>query len=295
MLTTVSNVLTQARARDLIALTKPRLSTLVMVTAGGGIWLAPGELGWARAWLSIVATALLVAAANSLNCYLERDTDALMRRTHNRPLPSGRLDPRFALLMGWGMAPAALLALGWAANPLTALLGAVAFFSYVFVYTPMKRISPLALFVGAVPGAMPPLMGYTAVTGFIDFDGLVLFGLLFTWQLPHFLAISYYLKEDYARGGLLMFCGEYGESVTKAAIVITTVLLVKVSLIPAMNGMAGLTYGVIAGGLGAALLALSLAGLSPSAGAKWARRMFLGSTLHLTLLFAALMAVGSWK
>src|SRR5439155_3385439 len=142
-------------------------------------------------------TALVVGAANALNCYLERESDALMRRTRDRPLPAGRVEPWVALALGVGVASTSIPLLGWATNALTALLALVALVTYVGVYTPMKQRSGLALFVGAVPGAIPPLMGWTAVTGRLETGGLALFAILFCWQLPHFLAISIYLADDY--------------------------------------------------------------------------------------------------
>jgi heme o synthase len=183
----------------------------VICTAAGGMWLAPGPRDAVRAVALLLGTTLVVGAANALNNWLERDVDARMRRTRDRPLPAGRLHPRVALALGLGLPAVALPALGWFTNGLTATLAALALFSYVVVYTPLKQRSPLALVVGAVPGAIPPLMGWTAVTGRLDAGGLALFAVLFCWQLPHFLAVSIYLQDDYARGGLRVFALEHGE------------------------------------------------------------------------------------
>jgi heme o synthase len=276
------------RLRDVLALGKPRLSSLVMVTAGGGVYLAPGALtGW-RIVVTLVATAVLVGAANALNCYAERDIDAVMLRTRTRPLPARRLEPWVALAVGWGGAALALPALWLAANALTALLGALAFFLYVFVYTPMKRVSPAALFVGAVPGAMPPLMGWTAVCGHIDAGGLALFAILFFWQLPHFLAIALYLKDDYARVRLRICSLLWSERTMRGAILGTSILMVPVSLAPAWLGMTNRPYGYAAIGLGVLLAALSFLPRGEDV-SRWARTVFLASTGYLTLLFAALM------
>jgi len=275
-----------ALAKDLLLLAKPRLSGLVMLTSAGGMWLAPGRIGAARAILTVVATAAVVGAANALNCYLERDVDARMRRTRDRPLPAGRVDPYLALALGLAVPAFAIPVLALSASRLSALLALAALAIYVLVYTPMKQRSTLALFVGAVPGAIPPLLGWASVTGRIDAGGLALFALLFAWQLPHFLAISIYLREDYARGGLQVFSIIHGERRTRQWIVAFTALLVPVSLLLVPLGVAGVGYGVAAAALGAGLLAYAIAGLRRD-GAAWARSFFLGTLLHLTAPFVA--------
>jgi protoheme IX farnesyltransferase len=235
----------------------------------------------------------VVAAANALNNFLERDVDALMRRTRDRPLPAGRLDPSVALAVGLLLPSIALPALALFTNGLTASLAAVALFTYVVLYTPLKQRSSLALLVGAVPGAIPPLMGWTAVTGRLDAGGLALFALLFCWQLPHFLAISMYLKEDYARGGLRVFALVHGDRAARAWAAAATLVLVPVSLTLLPLGLAGPVYGVAAVLLGGALAAYGLSGLrQQGAGRRWARHFFLLTLVYLTLLFAALLAGG---
>lgn len=281
-----------ARARDVLLLAKPRLTGLVVLTSAGGLALAPGRIGAARAVVAIAGTAAVVGAANALNNYLERDVDARMRRTRDRPLPSGRVEPFVALALGVLVPSLALPALAIAANPLTALLAFVGLAAYVGVYTPMKRRSTAALFVGAVPGAIPPLMGWTAVTGTLDAGGLALFALLFAWQLPHFLAISIYLADDYARGGLKVFALVHGERRTRAWIAATTIVLVPVSLVLLPLGVAGLAYGAIAAALGVALAAWAALGLRRT-GARSARDFFLATLAYLTLLFASLFSLGS--
>ena len=279
-----------AVARDVVALAKPRLATLVVCTAAGGMWLAPGRRDALRAAALLLGTALVVGAANALNCWLERDVDGRMRRTWDRPLPAGRLDPRVALALGLGLPAVALPALGWFTNGLTATLAALALFTYVVVYTPLKQRSPLALFVGAVPGAIPPLMGWTAVTGTLDAGGLALFALLFAWQLPHFLAVSVYLQEDYARGGLRVFALVHGQRAAVLATAATTALLVPVALAPVPLGLAGPGYGVAATLLGGGLTAHALTGLRATVPVRWARSFFLSTLVYLTLLLAALFA-----
>lgn len=188
--------------RDLVALTKPRLSSMVLITTAGGLWLAGGRLAAPSTWAALLGTTLAVAGAHSLNCYLERDLDRVMARTRNRPLPAGRLDPRVALWFGLATGLASIPLLWFGVNPVTSFLGALALGSYVLWYTPLKTRSPWALHVGALPGALPPLMGWTAARGQIEPAGLVLFAILFVWQLPHFLAISLYRRDDYERAGM---------------------------------------------------------------------------------------------
>lgn len=279
-----------AYLRDVLLLAKPRLSGLVVLTSAGGLALAPGRIGVARAVLAILGTAAVVGAANALNNYLEREIDGRMHRTRDRPLPAGRVEPFVALGLGLAIPAFALPALALVANPLTALLAFVALALYVGVYTPMKQRSTLALFVGAVPGAIPPLMGWTAVTGRLDPGGLALFALLFTWQLPHFLAISIYLAEDYARGGLRVFSLVHGERATRGWIAVTAAPLLPVSLALLPLGVAGPAYGAVATLLGVALAVYALSGLRRT-GSRWARDFFLATLAYLTLLFTALLAL----
>jgi heme o synthase len=164
---------------DLVALTKPRVTGLVMATAAVGMGVAPGVIGLSQALYMLATTALLVGAANSLNCWLERESDAFMRRTRGRPLPAGRLNPPVAFGFATALTLVSLPMLSIAVNPVTGLLGTLSLFSYVWLYTPLKYKTPYAMVVGAVPGALPPLMGWTAVTGEIGWGGLVLFGIVF--------------------------------------------------------------------------------------------------------------------
>jgi protoheme IX farnesyltransferase len=279
-----------AVARDLLALTKPRITGLVLATTAGGLFLAPIHLDTARAILVLLATGAVVSAANALNCYLERDIDRQMARTRNRPLPAGRLDPRVALGFGIGLAAAALPMLALAGGMLAALLAAIALVSYVLVYTPMKQTSPKALLVGAVPGAMPPLIGWVAATGRINLPGLALFGILFFWQLPHFLAIALYRKDDYARAGFKVLPVVRGEWMTRIHIVFYTVLLVPITVLLSSLGVAGRVYECSAALLGAWFLRASVRGLTKAGDRAWARRLFLGSILYLVVLFIVLMA-----
>jgi protoheme IX farnesyltransferase len=278
-----------ALGRELFVLAKPRLSALVLLTTAGGMWLAPGRIHPARALLTVLCTAAVVGAANALNSYIERDSDGLMHRTRDRPLPAGRLDPLLALAFGLAVPVFALPLLALVAGPLTAALALTALVSYVAVYTPLKRRSSLALFVGAVPGAIPPLMGWTAVTGRADLGGVAVFLLLLAWQLPHFIAISLYLKEDYARGGMKVFALVHGDRVARRWIAGTSLLLLPASLLPVALGLASWAYGAIAAVAslaftGAALTGLGLEGESH----RWARRIFLATLLYLTVLMVGL-------
>ncbi|MFT3917448.1 MAG: heme o synthase [Anaeromyxobacteraceae bacterium] len=275
-------------ARDLLALAKPRLSGLVMITSAGGLALAPGKISTARALVTILGTAAVVGAANALNCFIERDIDARMRRTRDRPLPAGRVDPFTALALGLMVPAFALPVLAFSANALTAFLAFFALVLYVAVYTPMKQRSTAALLVGAVPGAIPPLLGWTAVTGAMDPGGLALFALLFAWQVPHFLAVSLYLREDYARGGLRVFSIVHGERMTRIAIAASALVLVPISLGPVALGFAGGAYAAVAVVAGTALVGLAVAGLGKEGG-RWARTFFFGTLIHLTVLFAVLV------
>ncbi|MEI7704335.1 MAG: heme o synthase [Deltaproteobacteria bacterium] len=274
---------------DLFALAKPRLSGMVVSTTAAGMWLAPSQPSAPRAAAILLGTGMVVGAANVLNNYLERDVDARMRRTWDRPLPAGRIAPATALAIGLGMPAFAIPVLALAANPLTALLALVALVSYAFVYTPMKRFTTAALFVGAIPGAIPPLMGWTASTGAIDARGLALFALLFVWQLPHFLAISIYLKEDYARGGLKVFALVHGERSARIWALVTSALLVPVGMLPAFLGMATWGFGAVAALLGGGLTASAARGLGrPEGDTRQARNFFLSTLLYLVAFFIAL-------
>ena len=182
---------------DLFSLTKPRLSSLVIFTSALGMFLAPGEISFWKALISVAATSGLVGGACVINCWMERDIDGLMERTKNRPLPSGRLNPAIALALGLTLIIVCLFTILFVSNPLTATLGLIATVTYVFLYTPMKKKTSWALFAGAIPGAIPPLMGWTSVTNSIGDLGIVLFAILFVWQLPHFLSISMYHARDY--------------------------------------------------------------------------------------------------
>ncbi|HEY3354362.1 MAG TPA: heme o synthase [Polyangia bacterium] len=281
------------RAQDLLTLTKPSIIVLAMVTATGGAMLDGRPMAGWRLVATLVGTGLLVAAAAALNQLLERRTDALMTRTARRPLPEGRVTPAFVLGMGLSLGAAGALTLFAAVNALTAALGAFALVSYVLIYTPLKRRTSFALVVGAVPGALPALMGWTAKTGRIGVPGLVLFGILFLWQLPHFIAIASYLKEDYARGGIRVAPLTQGDRVARIEAVTAAAALWLVSLLLVPLGGAGPIYFVGALVLGAAFVAYGALGLRRSAGARWARSYFLASLAYLPAL-TGVLALDLW-
>jgi len=277
------------RLRDLAALGKPRLSILVLFTAASGVWLAPAPLGFGRSVGFLVATAALVAAANTLNCWLEREIDLRMLRTCERPLPAGRLSPRTALVFGSTLGVLALAGISATANSLTVALGALAICSYVAVYTPMKRWTPWAVVVGALPGALPPLMGWAAATGALAPPGWYLFGILFLWQLPHFLAIALYLKDDFRRGGIRVLPLVRGDRAARRWLCGAMAGFVAHSIAGPVLGIGGLAYGLTAAILGAIGLALAAPGLRSDVGEAWARRMFAYSLVHLPVLVTALV------
>jgi protoheme IX farnesyltransferase len=286
----------RVRAADLVALVKPRIMVMALLTAAGGLSLAPGAPS-VELWLTLmVGTAFLVGSANTLNMYLERDVDCLMARTKDRPLPQRRMGAEIAL--GFGIVQAAIavpvltFGIGGLAGPLTGLLGVIALISYVMIYTPLKQRTWIATWIGALPGAMPALMGWTAATGRIELGGLAVFGLLFFWQIPHFHAIALFRYREYARAGLKTLPSERGEAAAHREIVVYSLVQVAISIAPWALGVAGPVYLAIAAVLGAMFLGAVAAGLARGAGPKWAKRLFLLSIVYLPVVFTALVLDG---
>jgi protoheme IX farnesyltransferase len=276
---------------DLVALIKPRITIFALLTAMAGLALAPGD-PLVAPWLALaLGTVLIVGAANTLNMYLEREVDCLMARTRSRPLPSGRMDPPIALGFGVAQAVVAVPLLSFAVHPLTGLLGVIALLSYVCLYTPLKQRTTVATLIGSVPGAMPPLLGWTAATGSVDAGALALFGVMFLWQIPHFHAIALFRRRDYDRAGLKILPSERGEATTRHAIVFYLALQVQVSLLLTPLGVAGRWYLLSAALLGGGYFLYGLRGIS-SGGPRWARTLFLLSIAYLPLLFLALVLDG---
>jgi protoheme IX farnesyltransferase len=272
--------------RDLWEMTKPGITLMVVLTAGLGFLLAEQDsFSFMLLVHTLIGTGLVSAGGSVLNHVLERDTDALMTRTAMRPLPTGRMDPDTALLFGVVLSILGLgdLALG------TNLLGAVALAGYVFVYTPLKRVSSLATVIGAVPGAIPPMMGWSAVRNELDLAAWVLFGILFFWQLPHFLAIAWLCREDYARGGFPMLPVLDPEGVrTGRQAILYGAALVPISLLPSLLGLMGTVYFVGALAFGLIYLGFSF-GFAASRSNPGARRLMLASLLYFPGLLLVML------
>lgn len=277
---------------DLVTLTKPRITGLVLATAAAG-FLAAGGTG-VRLLHLLAGTALLAGGTNALNQLLERDADARMDRTRGRPLPDGRLAPAVAAVF------ASLLVAGGGAwlllgtNALTAGLGIASTVLYAAAYTPLKRRSPVSLVVGAVPGALPALGGWTAARGRVDAAGLALFGIVFLWQLPHFLALGHRLREEYRRAGFSVLAVEDPSGTRSGrAAVLSALVLLPVSLLPVFLGVAGWGYGVAAAAAGGGyLVASSRFGVEKQD--EEARSLFRVSLAYLPLLLLALVADVVW-
>jgi len=283
-----------ALARDMVSLAKPGITIMcVLMTAGGAgfaLHTAPGAAMSAAAWLAlIIGTGLSVASANAMNMVMERDGDRLMRRTKDRPLPSGRMRPWVAVVFATLTAAVSWVWLWTAVNALTACLAIFALVSYVWIYTPLKRRTPQALVIGAVPGAIPPLMGWAGAAGSIAAPGVILFLILLLWQLPHFIAIALYRNRDYADAGIKTVPVVRGEEVAKIQSLIYSLVLFPVSLTLVLVGAAGYLYFVVAACLGIWFFIFSVRGFEPDAGNQWARRFFFASLVYLPVLTAGLV------
>ncbi len=271
-------------------LTKPRITFLVSLTASAGFCMGSASgIDYLRLLNMSIGIALLSSGLSTLNQYLERDLDGLMRRTQGRPLPTGKLSPSEAAMFGISLSVVATAYLAIFINPLSALLGLATFASYLFVYTPLKTKTTLSTVFGAFPGAMPPLIGWVAARGRIGVEAWILFAILFLWQFPHFLAIAWMYRDDYARAGIKMLPVVEPEGrVTGQQIITYTVLLVPVSLLPVAVGISGQIYLV-----GAAVLGIGFLFFSAKAAlvrTTWqARKLLLASVLYLPALFALMV------
>ena len=275
---------------DYLALTKPRVTTLVVATTASGYYLgSPGGFSLTLLLLTLLGVGLAAAGTSALNQVVERDADALMHRTRTRPVPAGRLTPARALAFGVVISVLGIGVLLLFVNAITALLVAATLVSYIFIYTPLKRRTSLSTLIGAVPGALPPLAGWTAATGEIGAGGLALFGILFMWQLPHSLAIAFLYRDDYARGGfrLMPVVDPEGMS-TERQIVVQSLALLPVSLVPAVLGLAGEVYFYGALILGVSFVAVT-ASLPWRRTTRSARQVLLASVIYLPLLLGLLM------
>lgn len=281
---------TLARPAAYLALTKPDVSFLVVLTTAAGFYLGSrGPLDLLRLAHTVFGTTLVAAGTSALNHYFERASDAKMRRTASRPLPSGQLQPAEALWFGVGLAVLGTLYLALAAGALASLLGLGTCVSYLAAYTPLKKRTTLATLVGALPGAVPPLIGWAAARGSLSRDAWILYAILLLWQFPHFLAIAWMYRADYARAGIRMLpVVDRSGAATFRQILLTALVLVPVSLLPAIVGLAGVRYFFGAVVLGLALVQMCLwAGRSKTnVRAKW---LMHATVLHLPLLLGLMM------
>jgi len=279
------------RFDDLMVLCKSRIVLMVMLTVAAGYWMAsPTGQSAFLLFNTLLGTALVAAGTNALNQVAERDLDALMHRTRSRPLPAGRLSPTVAALLAWLTGVTGIGYLAATVNSLTAALAAITLLSYVFVYTPLKRYSSTSTLIGAIPGALPIVGGWAAATGTLSFEAWALFWIMFLWQLPHFLALGWLYREDYARASFKMLSsGDTEGRLTFVYASLYAAALVPVSLAPTLLGITGGFYF-----FGAALLSTGFFVISSTAArdssALNARRLFRSSLAYLPLLLL-LMAV----
>jgi protoheme IX farnesyltransferase len=278
------------RLLDYYELTKPRMNFLVVVTTAVGYYMAArGFADWGRFVHALVGTALTAASASIFNQFVERDYDALMDRTADRPLPAGRVAPGEAMALGLIAGIVGLGELLLFVNPLTAALAALTLGSYVLLYTPLKRRTTLCTIVGAVPGAIPAAMGWTAATGHIAAPAIALFGILFVWQMPHFLAIATLYRDDYARGGFKMLPVVDRDLLsTGFQIVIWSLALIPVTLMPYAFGMAGRVYFISAVLMGVIFTGFGIL-CAMKRGRAEARQLFLVSIIYLPFLLGSMM------
>lgn len=269
---------------------KARLTTLVVLTTLAGFYM--GSRGGMNGWLlfhCVLGTALLASGAAALNQLLEHELDSRMVRTETRPIPAGQLQPDSVLLIGAAISAMGLIYLALKVNLLTSVLGAATLISYLFIYTPLKRITPFNTIVGAIPGALPPLMGWTAARNSVSIEGWTLFAILFFWQLPHFLAIAWLYREDYAKAGFRMLpvVDETGERTARSTISHTLGLL-PISLCPFLFKLSGQLYffGALMLGLGFLYFAIRFARDLSVANA---RKLFLASIVYLPLLLGLMV------
>ena len=279
--------------KDYIALTKPRITWLILMSTGVGYFFGAQKTlsGWHFLTLlnTVIGTGLIASGTAALNQWMEREADAKMRRTQARPLPSGRLDAGNALLFAIAISAAGFAELWFGANPLSAVIGLVTLLCYLFVYTPLKQRSPHSTTVGSIPGAMPPLIGFAAASGTLTWEAWALFAILLLWQFPHFYAIAWMYKDDYARAGIRMLpVVEPDGRSTARRILLYSLALIPISLIPKFLAMAGNLYLYGALALGLALLYYGLR-VRADRTRQQARRVLLASVVYLPLLFSLML------
>lgn len=278
------------RASAFITLTKPDVSFLVLITTAAGYYMgARGPVNWLHMLHTVFATMLIAAGTATLNHYIERDSDRFMRRTAGRPLPTGVVQPREALLFGVSLSIAGAVDLYFVGGFLPCALGVATCLSYLLAYTPLKKRTVWATFIGAFPGAIPPMIGWAAATGSLSLGAWLLFAILFLWQFPHFHAIAWMYREDYARAGILMLpVVDRDGSRTFRQIIGFAAALVLVSLLPALLGMAGVLYffGALVVSTALVQVAVWAANSKSNARAKW---LMHATVLHIPLLLALMV------
>ena len=277
--------------RDYIALTKPRITWLILMSTGVGYFFgqAAGWPDWVLLLHTLIGTGLIASGTAALNQWYERDADTLMRRTSGRPLPTGKMTAQRALLFGIVLAVLGFAELALGVNILSALLGAFTLGSYLFIYTPLKQRSHLSTVIGALPGAMPPLMGYAASHGSLTREAWTLFAILFIWQFPHFLAIAWMYREDYARAGIRMLpVVEPDGMSTGRQIILYGSTLIPVSLFPVLLGMSGRVYLVGALILGGWFLYTGVRVAFDLTNVR-ARRVLLASIIYLPAIYGLMI------
>ncbi len=276
---------------DYLALTKPRITWLILMSTGVGYFfgLGTGSPHWILLVHTLIGTALIASGTAALNQYYERDADTLMRRTAGRPLPTGKMTAPRALVFGIVLAVLGFAELTLGANLLTGLLGAFTLGSYLFIYTPLKQRSHLSTVIGALPGAMPPLIGYAASHGSLTPEAWTLFAILFIWQFPHFLAIAWMYREDYARAGIRMLpVVEPDGMSTGRQIILYASTLIPVSLFPVLLGMSGKVYLVGALILGGWFLYTGVRVAFDLTNVR-ARRVLLASIIYLPVIYGLMI------
>lgn len=286
----VSRPTSKSKLVDYYELTKPRMNFLILITTMVGFYMASrGAMDWLRLFNALLGTLLCASSAGVINQVIERNYDRLMDRTRNRPIPAGRIHPTEAFIFGAACGFAGITELLITVNVLTAALGAFTLLSYVLIYTPLKRITSLNTVVGAIPGAIPPVMGFTAASGALSPAALSIFGILFLWQMPHFLAIAILYKRDYAAGGFKMLpvVDPHLEQ-TRKQILLYGLALIPMSLLPALQHIAGVAYFTAAVLLGLAFLSFGVS-CAATRSREDARKLFFASIIYLPLLLAALM------
>lgn len=278
------------KASAYVALTKPDVSFLVLMTTAAGYCMGTrGALDWLHLTQTVFATLLVAAGTAALNHYIERDSDRFMRRTASRPLPSGQLQPSKALWFGVGLSVAGAIDLYFTAGFLASALGVLTCVSYLLAYTPLKKRTVWATFVGAFPGAIPPMIGWAAATGSLDRGAWLLFGIVFLWQFPHFYSIAWMYREDYARAGILMLpVVDRAGTRTFRQIISFAIALVGVSLLPALMGLAGGRYFFGALVVSTALVQVCLwaASSKTNVRAKW---LMHATVLHIPILLGLMI------